>query len=120
MRDSLTDRRGLPPNRRSRFGRQEVLLFIVLSTFGGLFTSVNPRTATADELSDAYARQQRLQKYISQQKASIEALTESQATLSRKISSTKTTLSEVNVNLLAVKTQLLTLVVQVAQSQKWV
>ena len=117
MRDSLTDRRGWSANRRSRFGRRAVLLFIVLSTFGGLFTSVNPRTASADELSDAYARQQRLQKYISQQKASIDALTESQETLSRKISSTKTTLSEVNANLLAVKTQLVSMVVEVAQSQ---
>lgn len=117
MRDSLTDRRGWAANRRSRFGRRAVLLFIVLSTFGGLFTSIAPRTASADELSDAYARQQRLQKYISQQKASIDALTESQATLSRKISSTKTTLSEVNANLLAVKTQLVQMVVEVAQSQ---
>ena len=117
MRDSLTDRRSWSANRRSRFGRRAVLLFIVLSTFGGLFTSVNPRTASADELSDAYARQQRLQKYISQQKASIDALTESQETLSRKISSTKTTLSEVNANLLAVKTQLVSMVVEVAQSQ---
>jgi murein DD-endopeptidase MepM/ murein hydrolase activator NlpD len=117
MRQSLTDRRGWSPSRRSRFGRRAVLLFIVLSTFGGLFTSVTPRTASADELSDAYARQQRLQRYISQQKASIDALTESQATLSRKISSTKTTLSEVNANLLTVKTQLVSMVVEVAHSQ---
>ncbi len=85
--------------------------------FGGLFTSATPGTASADELSDAYARQQRLQKFISRQKASITFLTTSQAELSREISGTKQTLSEVNANLLAVKTQLVSMVVEVAQSQ---
>lgn len=113
----MADRRGWFASRRSRFGRRAVLLFIVLSTFGGLFTSVTPRTASADELSDAYARQQRLQKYISRQRSSITALTATQADLSRQISGTKATLSEVNANLLAVKTQLVTMVVEVAHSQ---
>jgi murein DD-endopeptidase MepM/ murein hydrolase activator NlpD len=117
MRDSLTDRRGWSANRRSRYGRRAVLLFIVLSTFGGLFTSVAPRTASADELSDAYARQQRLQRYISRQRSSITALTASQEDLSRQISGTKATLSEVNANLLVVKTQLVSMTVEVAQSQ---
>ncbi len=117
MRDSLTDRRGWSANRRSRFGRRAVLLFIVLSTFGGLFTSVSPRTASADELSDAYARQQALQRYISRQRSSITALTASQEDLSRQISGTKATLGEVNANLLVVKTQLVSMTVEVAQSQ---
>lgn len=113
----MTDRRGWFASRRSRFGRRAVLTFIVLSTFGGLFTSVTPRTASADELSDAYARQQRLQRYISRQRSSITALTATQADLSRQISGTKATLSEVNANLLAVKTQLVSMVVEVAHSQ---
>ena len=117
MRESLTDRRGWSTSRRSRFGRRAVLLFIILSTFGGLFTSVAPRTASADELSDAYARQQRLERYISRQRSSITALTASQEDLSRQISGTKATLSEVNANLLAVRTQLVTMVVEVAHSQ---
>lgn len=113
----MTDQRRGSANGRSRFGRRAVLLFIVLSTFGGLFTSVAPRTASADELSDAYARQQRLQRYISRQRSSITALTATQEDLSRQISGTKATLSEVNANLLVVKTQLVSMTVEVAQSQ---
>jgi murein DD-endopeptidase MepM/ murein hydrolase activator NlpD len=113
----VIDARGLSASRRNRLGRRALFLFIVAATFGGVFTSATPYTAHADELSDAYERQQRLQKFISRQKASITALTASQADLSREISDTKATLQEVNANLLAVKTQLVSMVVEVAESQ---
>lgn len=99
------------------FGQKAVLLLLVLTTFGGTFLSSAPRIASADELSDAYARQQELQKLIARQKASIRTLTSSQATLSGRISSTKHSLSEINANLLTVKTQIVAMVVDVARSQ---
>jgi murein DD-endopeptidase MepM/ murein hydrolase activator NlpD len=92
----------------------------MLSTLGGMFLSGTPRTASADELSDAYARQEQLQKLIAKQKASISALTKSQATLSGRISSTKRSLSEINANLLTVRTQIVAMVVDVARSQNQV
>lgn len=117
MRRLVSDRRGWSTSRRAPIGRRAVLLLLVLSTFGGFFTSVTPRPAAADELDDAYARQQRLQRLIKRQKASISDLTANQATLARRISSTKATLAEVNANLLAVKTQIVAMVVDVARSQ---
>jgi murein DD-endopeptidase MepM/ murein hydrolase activator NlpD len=93
------------------------MALLVLSTFSGLFASATPRIASADELSDAYARQQALQKLIAKQKASIKALTASQALLSNRISGTKHSLSEINANLLTVKTQIVVMVVDVARSQ---
>jgi murein DD-endopeptidase MepM/ murein hydrolase activator NlpD len=93
---------------------------LVLSTFGGFFSSATPRIASADELSDAYARQQALQKLIAKQKASIKALAASQALLSGRISGTKHSLSEINANLLTVKTQIVAMVVDVARSQNQV
>src|SRR6185503_21076830 len=47
----------------------------------------------------------------------ITTLTANQAVLSRRISSTKATLSEVNANLLSVRTQIVSMVVEVARSQ---
>jgi murein DD-endopeptidase MepM/ murein hydrolase activator NlpD len=117
MRRSTPDRRGWSASPGSRFGGRAVLFLFLLTTFGGLLASTTPRPVSADELSDAYARQQQLQKLINRQKASISSLTATQATLSRRISSTKATLTEVNANLLAVKTQLVSMVVEVAQSQ---
>jgi murein DD-endopeptidase MepM/ murein hydrolase activator NlpD len=92
----------------------------MLSTLGGMFISGTPRGASADELSDAYARQEDLEKLIAKQKASINALTKSQATLSGRISSTKRSLTEINANLLTVKTQIVAMVVDVARSQNQV
>ncbi|MEO8272698.1 MAG: peptidoglycan DD-metalloendopeptidase family protein [Chloroflexota bacterium] len=102
------------------FGQRAVLLLIVLTTFGGMFLSSTPRTASADELSDAYTRQQELKKLIAKQQASIGALSRSQAALSGRISSTKRSLTEINANLLTVKTQIVAMVVDVARSQNQV
>ncbi len=109
-------RRSLP----GRFGERAVILLLVLTTFGGFLTSSTPRTVSADELSDAYARQSELEKLIARQKASIRTLTASQTTLSSRISSTKRSLSQINANLLTVKTQIVSMVVDVARSQNQV
>ncbi len=97
-----------------------MLLLVLVTTLGGLFLSTAPRNASADELSDAYARQKAIQKLIAQQKASISALTASQVTLSGRISSTKHSLTEINANLITVKTQIVAMVVDVARSQNQV
>lgn len=113
----MPDRRGWSATSRSRFGRRAVLLLFVLTTFGGLFTSATPRNVSADELSNAYAKQQALQKLIARQKASISSLASSQAALSSRISSTKNSLKQINANLLTVKVQIVGMTVEIAQSQ---
>jgi murein DD-endopeptidase MepM/ murein hydrolase activator NlpD len=117
MRRSTPDHPGRSVRPRSRFAGRAVLLLFVLSTFGGLFAAVPPRTVNADALSDAYARQQALQKLIARQKASIRSLTASQAVLSSRIAGTKRSLGEINANLVSVKTQIVAMVVDVARSQ---
>jgi murein DD-endopeptidase MepM/ murein hydrolase activator NlpD len=84
---------------------------------GGLFVSVPPPAARADALSDAYAQQKQLQKQIAAQKAAIANLNASQAALSTKISTTKTTLSGVVDNLNGVRADIVQMVVGVAQAQ---
>jgi murein DD-endopeptidase MepM/ murein hydrolase activator NlpD len=117
MRRSMPDRRGWPASPVTRIGRRTVVLLLALSTFGGLFTSATPPSAYADELSDAYDKQEALEKLIAKQKASIRSLTASQVNLSSRISSTKRSLSDINANLLTVKTQIVSMVVDVARSQ---
>ena len=102
------------------FGQRAALLLVLVTTFGGIFLSNAPRYASADELSDAYSRQQALQKLIAKQKASIGALNASQTALSGRISSTKHSLTEINANLLTVKTQIVAMVVDVARGQNQV
>ena len=113
----MPDRRGWSSSPRSRFGRRAVLLLFVLTTFGGLFTSATPRVASADELSDAQAKQQALEKLIAKQKASISSLASRQENLASRISSTKDSLRQINANLLVVKTQIVGMTVEIAYSQ---
>lgn len=120
MRRRTTEIRGWTTSRRGRFGVRFVVLLFALSTIGGLFTSATPRTAQADELDDAYTRQQQLQKLISKQKASIDSLAANQAALSRRIADTKTSLDAINANLILVKSQIVAMVVDVARSQNGV
>lgn len=117
MRRRTTEIRGWTTSRRGRFGIRFVVLLFALSTVGGLFTTATPRTASADELDDAYSRQQQLQKLISKQKASINSLAANQAALSRRIADTKTSLDAINANLILVKSQIVSMVVDVARSQ---
>jgi murein DD-endopeptidase MepM/ murein hydrolase activator NlpD len=117
MRFRRPDTRGWTPSRRGRFSGRAVLLLFVLSTLGGLFTSVAPPSASADDLSDAYAKQKALAKLIARQKTSIQDLAASQASLSRDIASTKDNLAAVNANLLSVKMQIVSMEVGIARSQ---
>jgi murein DD-endopeptidase MepM/ murein hydrolase activator NlpD len=112
-----TETRGWTPSRQRRFSGRAVLLLFVLSTLGGLFTSVAPPSASADDLSDAYAKQKALAKLIARQKASMQDLAANQAYLSRQIASTKDNLAAVNANLLSVKMQIVLMEVDVARSQ---
>src|SRR6266536_738314 len=117
MRIRTTDRRGWTPSRNARSRGRAVLLLFVLSTLGGLFASATPPSASADDLSDAYAKQRALEKLISQQKASIQDLAASQAALSNQIASTKGDLAALTANLVVVRTQLVSMTVDVARSQ---
>lgn len=103
--------------RRGRVADRLFLLALAVATFGGLLTSAPPRGAQADELDDAYARQEQLEKLIAKQKASIRNLAASQAALSSRISNTKSNLAEINANLVAVKTQIVAMTVDVARGQ---
>ena len=120
MRRPTTDRRirsagSRPP--RWRFAQRFLLLVLALGTFGSLFTSAPPSAVRADELDDAYARQQQLEKLIARQKSSIRNLNASQANLASKIGQTKDSLAEINANLSAVRTQIVGMTVDVARSQ---
>ncbi len=120
MRRSDPDARGWssrPSSSRSRTRRGLFALFMSLSLLGGMFVSITPDRVAADELSDAYKKQEQLQQLIKRQKAQIANLTASQKSLSGRISATKGTLAEINANLQAVKAQIVTMVVQVAQAQ---
>jgi murein DD-endopeptidase MepM/ murein hydrolase activator NlpD len=117
MRKRTTDHRGWSASRRSRFGSRALLLILVLSSLGGFFTSVTPRAASADDLDDAYDRQSQLQKLINRQKSSISNLTANQAELTRRIADTKDTLKDIHANLLAVRTQIVGMTVDIARSQ---
>ena len=117
MRNRTTDSRGWTTSRKGRTRGRAVLLLFVLSTLGGLFTSAMPPSASADDLSDAYAKQRALEKLVAKQKASIGDLAASQAALSKEISSTKDDLQALNANLVVVRTQIVSMTVDVARSQ---
>jgi len=111
------DARGWSQGPRSRVGRRGLLLLLAVTLAGGLFVGVPPRNASADALSDAYAKQKALQAQIDASKAKIASLAAHQATLSGQLSSTKTTLASLNVDLAAVKTEVVSMTVDVGQAQ---
>jgi murein DD-endopeptidase MepM/ murein hydrolase activator NlpD len=120
VRRSTPDHRVRSAGRRPRprlFAQRLILLLFAVSTFGGLFTSTPARPARADELDDAYARQEQLEKLIKRQKSSIASLNASQANLARKIGFTKDSLAQINADLVAVKTEIVGMTVDVARSQ---
>lgn len=114
------DARGWTTARRAapaKAGRRGAIALLVVALAGGLFVSVPPPSVSADALSDAYAQQRQLEKEIAAQKAKLAQLTANQATLSRQLSSTKATLSSVVDDLTATKTNIVQMVVEVAQAQ---
>ena len=117
MRRPAPDRRGWPTRPKPIIGRTGLvaLLFVVLA--GGAFVSVTPAPASADALSDAYAKQKSLQQLIARERALVASLAASQTALSGKISTTKRTLSSVISDLNEVKANIVDMTVQVATSQ---
>ncbi len=69
--------------------------------------------ATADDLSDAIARQKALQSRIASQKAEVQALAARQADVRTRINRATATLNGINANLADVQTQVETLVAQI-------
>jgi len=101
-----------------KLGQRAILALVLLSSFGGFLLSATPTSVSADSLSDAYAKQQELQKLIAAQKAAMRNLQANKAMLSNRISNTRASLNEINANLLTVKTQIVSMVVDVARSQQ--
>jgi murein DD-endopeptidase MepM/ murein hydrolase activator NlpD len=100
-----------------RVGQRAILALCLLSSLGGLLLNSTPAPVRADALSDAYAKQKELARLIAQQKAAMQTLIANQAALSTRISGTKASLAEINANLLTVKVQIVSMVVDVARSQ---
>jgi murein DD-endopeptidase MepM/ murein hydrolase activator NlpD len=119
-RRPAVDPRGWSLRARPIIGRRGVAALLVVVLAGGLFVSVPPPKVSADALSDAYAQQNQLQKQIAAQKARLAALTASQKSLTLKLGQTKATLNSVVDNLTVVKTQIIAMVVDVAQAQQGV
>ena len=92
-------------------------MLVVVALAGGMFATVPPHSASADALSDAYAKQRALQRQIAAQKAAIAALSASQASLTSKLSNTKATLSSVVSDLDVVRVDIVAMTVAVAQAQ---
>jgi murein DD-endopeptidase MepM/ murein hydrolase activator NlpD len=113
MKTLLRRRRSMP----RLLGQRAVLALVLVSSFGGLLLSSTPTPVSADALSDAYAKQKALERLIAAQKAALRTLAANQAALSTRISGTRSSLNEINANLLTVKTQIVGMVVDVARSQ---
>jgi len=89
----------LRPSRRRRRRRTVVALLALLSAVL-IAAPIGP--AAGDDLSDAIARQRRIEAQIRSQRAQIAALNRSQASLQRGIASTRSSLREVNADLTSV------------------
>jgi murein DD-endopeptidase MepM/ murein hydrolase activator NlpD len=102
------------PGRSAR--RLLALLLAVPILAGGLLLSP-AQTARADQLSDALAQQQTLERKIASQKTRVAELTKLQASLSGQIASTRRSLSGVNADLVAVRGQVDQMIAQIAVVQ---
>ena len=86
------------PGRTQR--RRSVVALLALLTAVLVAAPVGP--AAGDDLSDAIARQRRIESQIRAQRSAVAALNRSQATLQRNIATTRATLADVNADLNAV------------------
>ena len=93
---------GPRPPRHVRGHLPTLLLLIPLVT-GLLGSPANSPSVSADELSDAKAKQAALKKEVAQQKAQIAAINDLQAGLAAEISGTKNELRKVGADLTAVR-----------------
>jgi len=116
MRRSITDARGWTQPRRHA-GRGPILALLLTSVLGGLFVASPAPVVRADDLADAIAKQQAIETQIAKQKAAVAALARSQASLSRELARTKSSLAEINADLTAVKTQVVRMTFDVAVAQ---
>jgi murein DD-endopeptidase MepM/ murein hydrolase activator NlpD len=116
MRRTTPDARGWS-RQRPGVGRGFILFFLLTSVFGGLFVGTPPSSVRADDLADAIAKQRAIEAQIAKQKAQIAALTKSQAALSGELKKTAASLSEINADLTAVRTQVVQMTVDVAIAQ---
>jgi murein DD-endopeptidase MepM/ murein hydrolase activator NlpD len=91
-----------PPRRRRR--RRAVVALLALLTAVLVAAPIGP--AAGDDLSDAIARQRRIEATIRTQRSQIAALNRSQASLQRGIRSTKASLKEVNADLSVVASRI--------------
>jgi len=117
MRRSVPDRRGWSTPPKRLIGRRGLALLTLVALAGGFFVSTPPTPASADALSDAYAKQKALQALIAKEKAAVAALSQSQSALATKIASTQSDLASTIDNIATVKTQIVQMTVDVAQSQ---
>ena len=96
----LTPRR--PPGRARRRRGVVALLALLIAVF--VAAPVGP--ASGDDLSQAIARQRRIEAQIRAQRAQVAALNRSQASLQRGIANTRATLADVNADLTAVASRI--------------
>lgn len=117
MRRPASDRRGWTTTPKPIIGRKGLGVLLLVALAGSAFVTVSPTPASADALSDAYAKQRQLQQQIAREKSQVAALSASQVTLSGKIASTKNDLASVISNLNGVKADIVDMTVQVAKSE---
>jgi murein DD-endopeptidase MepM/ murein hydrolase activator NlpD len=117
MRRSTPDRRGWSTRPKPLIGRRGFAFLICVALAGGFFVSTPPAPASADALSDAYAKQQAIQKQIAAEKAQVAAMAAAQSTLSSQIASTKASLASTIANVNAVRADIVNMTVQVAKAQ---
>jgi murein DD-endopeptidase MepM/ murein hydrolase activator NlpD len=115
-RDGWTPARPQKPHRR--FRRFSFVLMVPL-LFGALGTPAAPVSpAHGDELSDAKAKQDALNKQLKAQKSAIAEINAMQADLSGQIASTKRELASINADLTAVRKSIDAMVVRIEAVKK--
>ena len=115
MRLAPPDQRGwsAPPRRPVRTRRRRTLACL-LPLLAALFVAAPVGPAAGDDLSDAIARQKRLETQLRAQRAQVADLNRHQAALKSGIAATATNLTGVNADLAAVEQQLGGLVNEIA------
>jgi len=93
------------------------MLLVLTTLLGGAFVSVPAHSVSADDLTDAIARQKALAAKVAKQKSQVATLTKQQQALSATLASTKDSLNQVNADLTTVRGQIVEATVAVASAQ---
>ncbi len=117
MRRRTPDQQGWSRTTRRGPGRGVLLLLVMTTLLGGAFVSVPPQRVSADDLSDAIARQKALAAKVAKQKAEVATLAKQQQALSATLASTRNSLNQVNTDLTSVRGQIVQATVAVAAAQ---